>query len=170
VTAVALPIHNGLTNMSPSRLVMRIRNSVVRLRDEIIGFGVNQRRRTVSASGLDGARCRRVNFSAHGSSRVAGAPNGWSCWFVMNSSQSWYATCPRGSLSRACQGHPVPQSSEINMSTKNTLQRFLADESGASMAEYALLLGVIVVALVGALTTFRTKIQGALGNAGNNIN
>jgi pilus assembly protein Flp/PilA len=56
------------------------------------------------------------------------------------------------------------------MSTKNTLQRFLADESGASMAEYALLLGVIVVALVGALTTFRTKIQGALGNAGNNIN
>lgn len=56
------------------------------------------------------------------------------------------------------------------MTFKAALKRFLADESGASMAEYALLLGVIVVALVGALGTFRTKIAGAFANAGNNIN
>lgn len=56
------------------------------------------------------------------------------------------------------------------MQIRNTLTRFLADESGASMAEYALLLGVIVVALVTALGTFRDKIAGAFNAAGNNIN
>ena len=56
------------------------------------------------------------------------------------------------------------------MTYKTALKRFLADESGASMAEYALLLGVIVVALVGALGTFKDKIAGAFNAAGNNIN
>ena len=31
------------------------------------------------------------------------------------------------------------------MTIKTTLKRFLADESGASMVEYALLLGVVVL-------------------------
>ncbi|MDQ8161822.1 MAG: Flp family type IVb pilin [Gemmatimonadota bacterium] len=56
------------------------------------------------------------------------------------------------------------------MQINTTLKRFLADESGASMAEYALLLGVIVVALVTALGAFKDKIAGAFNAAGNNIN
>jgi len=59
---------------------------------------------------------------------------------------------------------------KLDMTYKTALKRFLADESGASMAEYALLLGVIVVALVGALGTFKDKIAGAFNAAGNNIN
>ena len=42
-----------------------------------------------------------------------------------------------------------------------TLINFISDEEGASMAEYALLLGLIVVALVTAISAFGTKIQGA---------
>jgi pilus assembly protein Flp/PilA len=56
------------------------------------------------------------------------------------------------------------------MPVRNSLKQFVRDDSGASMAEYALLLGLIVVALVTALTTFKDKIAGAFGNAGNNIN
>jgi len=45
------------------------------------------------------------------------------------------------------------------MSTlKNTLRRFVREEEGASLAEYALLLGVITVALIGVITTFRQSI------------
>lgn len=52
------------------------------------------------------------------------------------------------------------------MTIKNSLKRFLADESGASMAEYALLLGVVVVAMVAALTAFREDLTAAFSNAG----
>ena len=45
------------------------------------------------------------------------------------------------------------------------LKQFLTDEEGASMAEYALLLGLIVVALVTAISAFGTKIQGAFNKA-----
>ena len=39
------------------------------------------------------------------------------------------------------------------------LNRFLRDEEGASMAEYALLLGVITVALITVVTLFRNAIS-----------
>ena len=53
------------------------------------------------------------------------------------------------------------------MTFNTAFKRFLADESGASMAEYALLLGVIAVALVGAMSTFKGKIATSLETAGN---
>ena len=55
------------------------------------------------------------------------------------------------------------------MSIKSSLKRFLADESGASVAEYALLVGVVVVGLVVALQTFKGKVGGALETAGNGL-
>lgn len=42
----------------------------------------------------------------------------------------------------------------------NTLSRFVREEDGASLAEYALLLGVITVALIAVITTFRDSITG----------
>ncbi len=39
------------------------------------------------------------------------------------------------------------------------MARFLNDEEGASMAEYALLLGVITVALITVITLFRNAIS-----------
>ena len=40
----------------------------------------------------------------------------------------------------------------------NTIAKFLKDEEGASMAEYALLVGLIAVALIAAITAFRGSI------------
>jgi pilus assembly protein Flp/PilA len=42
---------------------------------------------------------------------------------------------------------------------------YLKDESGASAAEYALILGIIAVAIVTALGLLSTAIQGAINNA-----
>lgn len=39
-----------------------------------------------------------------------------------------------------------------------TIQCFLREESGASLAEYALLLGVIAVALIAVLANFKNAI------------
>ena len=47
----------------------------------------------------------------------------------------------------------------------NTLINFLRDEEGASMAEYALLLGLITVAIATVITAFGTKIAGVVTNA-----
>jgi pilus assembly protein Flp/PilA len=55
------------------------------------------------------------------------------------------------------------------MSIKSSIKRFVADESGASVAEYALLVGVVVVGLVGALQLFKGKVDTALGTAGTGI-
>ena len=46
-----------------------------------------------------------------------------------------------------------------------TLVRFLRDEEGASMAEYALLLGLITVAIATVVTAFGTKISGTITKA-----
>lgn len=45
------------------------------------------------------------------------------------------------------------------------LKQFIKDEEGASMAEYALLLGLITVALVTVITAFGTKLSGAFTKA-----
>ena len=47
---------------------------------------------------------------------------------------------------------------------KNLIQ-FLKDEEGASMAEYALLLGLITVAIATVITAFGTKISGVITRA-----
>lgn len=46
---------------------------------------------------------------------------------------------------------------------------FLRDESGASAAEYALILAIVGVGIVGAAVTLRTAISTAMTNAANTI-
>ncbi len=45
--------------------------------------------------------------------------------------------------------------------------QFIKDEEGASMAEYALLLGLITVAIATVITTFGTKLRTVVTNATN---
>jgi pilus assembly protein Flp/PilA len=40
----------------------------------------------------------------------------------------------------------------------NTMQRFCKDENGAALAEYAVLLGILVAAVITAITTLGTDI------------
>lgn len=57
------------------------------------------------------------------------------------------------------------------MSTvKNNLRRFLCEDEGASMAEYALLLGVITVALITVITTFRNSISNIFSRTTTTLN
>ena len=49
----------------------------------------------------------------------------------------------------------------------NKLIQFLKDEEGASMAEYALLLGLITVAIATVITAFGSKIGTVITNATN---
>ena len=51
----------------------------------------------------------------------------------------------------------------------NKLVQFIKDEEGASMAEYALLLGLITVAVATVITAFGSKISTAITNATNVI-
>jgi pilus assembly protein Flp/PilA len=46
------------------------------------------------------------------------------------------------------------------MSIRNSLRRFVREEEGASLAEYALLLGVITVALITVISQFKDSIAG----------
>jgi Flp pilus assembly pilin Flp len=55
------------------------------------------------------------------------------------------------------------------MQIKTTLKRFLADESGASIAEYALLIGLVVVAGVAAFSVFGPKLNTAMETAGTKL-
>ena len=50
-----------------------------------------------------------------------------------------------------------------------TLVRFLKDEEGASMAEYALLIGLITVAMITVLQTFQGKLSATFNAAGNKL-
>jgi pilus assembly protein Flp/PilA len=49
----------------------------------------------------------------------------------------------------------------------NTIVNFLKDEEGASMAEYALLLGLITVAIAGVITLFGGRIRAVFVRASN---
>ncbi len=42
----------------------------------------------------------------------------------------------------------------------NLLKRLYRDEEGQAMAEYALILGLVAVAVISALTIFGTKLSG----------
>ena len=48
-------------------------------------------------------------------------------------------------------------------------QSYFCDESGASAAEYALILALIAAAIIGALSLLGTNIQNALGVVSNAI-
>ena len=50
-----------------------------------------------------------------------------------------------------------------------TLVRFLKDEEGATMAEYALLLGLIVVAVASTIAIFRGQLTAQFTRAGNEL-
>ena len=52
----------------------------------------------------------------------------------------------------------------------NAICRFTKEEDGVAAAEYAILLGLIAVALLTAVTTFRQAIENAFGNATNALN
>jgi pilus assembly protein Flp/PilA len=52
---------------------------------------------------------------------------------------------------------------------QSAVNRFMQDEEGASMAEYALLLGVIAVALIAVIATFRNEIAGVFNRTGNTL-
>jgi len=55
------------------------------------------------------------------------------------------------------------------MTIKTTLKRFLADESGASMVEYALLLGVVVAVVLGAMNLLAADVATKMGTVGTAI-
>ena len=50
-----------------------------------------------------------------------------------------------------------------------SIKSFLKEEEGASMAEYALLLGLITVAIAGVITVFGGRIAAVFTNASNVI-
>ena len=55
------------------------------------------------------------------------------------------------------------------MSIKSSLKRFISDESGASLAEYALLVGLIAVVAVGAVTTLGTNVKTSVKAAADSL-
>lgn len=48
----------------------------------------------------------------------------------------------------------------------NRLSHFLADESGASAAEYALILALVAIVIIGGATALGTAINTVLGHDG----
>ena len=53
--------------------------------------------------------------------------------------------------------------------TMKTIEQFLKDEEGATMAEYALLLGLITVAVATVIATFRGQLAAQFTRAGDEI-
>ena len=49
----------------------------------------------------------------------------------------------------------------------NSLLNFISDEDGVDLAEYALLLGIITLAVASAITAFGSKIDTSITNAAN---
>ena len=49
----------------------------------------------------------------------------------------------------------------------NFLNRILNEEEGADLAEYALVLGIITIAIASAITAFGTTISSSITNATN---
>ncbi|MBI1857938.1 MAG: Flp family type IVb pilin [Candidatus Melainabacteria bacterium] len=51
-----------------------------------------------------------------------------------------------------------------------SLSRFLSNEDGATMAEYALLIGLITVAVATIITAFRNGLTNSFTQAANTLN
>ena len=52
----------------------------------------------------------------------------------------------------------------------NSLFNFIKDEEGVDLAEYAILLGIITIAVASVITVFGTKISESVTNATNVLN
>jgi pilus assembly protein Flp/PilA len=52
---------------------------------------------------------------------------------------------------------------------KNSILRFLADESGATAIEYGLIVALIAVVIISAVTTLGTNLNATLSTAGSAI-
>ena len=66
--------------------------------------------------------------------------------------------------------HALDRVSKLRgMNMKTFLKTFLNDESGASAAEYALILAVVGVAIGGAALLLADTIQGAIGGAAERV-
>jgi len=50
-----------------------------------------------------------------------------------------------------------------------TIKNFLADERGQASTEYAVIIGVLAIALIGALFVFREKLQDVFTRAGEEL-
>ena len=59
---------------------------------------------------------------------------------------------------------------ELGYNTMNKLVAFLKDESGASAAEYALILAIVGIGIVLAAKSLGSAIGGSMNNAANTIN
>ena len=55
------------------------------------------------------------------------------------------------------------------MFMKNAISRFVADESGATAIEYALLASLVAVAVIGGMTTLGTNIGKTFNNVAGNL-
>jgi pilus assembly protein Flp/PilA len=53
---------------------------------------------------------------------------------------------------------------------KAKMSNFLADESGATAIEYAMIAGIVSVCIVGALTKISATLQGTFNNVGTSLN
>jgi pilus assembly protein Flp/PilA len=53
---------------------------------------------------------------------------------------------------------------------KTFIKNFIADESGASAAEYALIIAVVGVGIGAAALTLGNNVTNAVGNAANDVN
>ncbi len=53
---------------------------------------------------------------------------------------------------------------------KTFLKNFIADESGASAAEYALIIAVVGVGIGAAALILGANVESAIGNAANDVN
>ena len=51
----------------------------------------------------------------------------------------------------------------------NSFLNFINDEEGVDLAEYALLLGIITIAIAAVITTFGSKLETSVTNATNVI-
>lgn len=71
-------------------------------------------------------------------------------------------------------GHPLLVVSTANggplSRMSGLVRRFAQEEEGASLAEYALLLGVITVALIGVVSAFRNSIANVFNRTTNTLN
>ncbi|MFM0042260.1 Flp family type IVb pilin [Paraburkholderia sediminicola] len=52
---------------------------------------------------------------------------------------------------------------------KNTIQQFLREEDGVAAIEYALLAGLIAVAIIGTVTTMSTSLKGVFTTISNSL-